>query len=177
MPKRGHPLDNTSDSEKQRERGRKGARKKGQLSTPQWRQNQVLALHLAGKAYRQISKELHMNTDTITRILSQPEVRELKEQYRQRVLDQVPIVLERIKGKLRSSKVDWRLLVDLLRGTQILVNKVEEEVTQHDGFENRSTADLKFYVEHGCWPEESAGPTDAGPQSPGPKGGPGPLIQ
>ena len=79
-------LDNTSDSEKQRERGRKGARKKGQLCTPQWRQNQVLALHLAGKAYRQIAKELHMTTRTITNILSQPEVRELKEQYRQRVL-------------------------------------------------------------------------------------------
>jgi hypothetical protein len=153
----------------------KGARKKGQLSTPPWRQNQVLALHLAGKSYRQIAKELHMQTDTITRILSQPEVRELKEQYRQRVLDQIPTVLARVKGKLRSPKVDWRLLVELLRGTQVLVNKVEEEIAVKDEFDGRSTADLQYYIDHGHWPEESAGPTGAGPESPGPRGGP--LIQ
>jgi hypothetical protein len=153
-----------------RKGGRKGARKKDQLWTPPGRQQQVLALHLAGKAYRQIAKELHMTTDTITRILSQPEVRELKEQYRQRVLDQIPTVIERVKGKLRSSKVDWRLLVDLLRGTQILVNKVEEEIAVQDEFDGRSTADLQYNVEHGRWPEASAGPTDAGPQSPGPNG-------
>jgi hypothetical protein len=160
-----------------REVGRKGSRKKGQLWTPPGRQQQVLALHLAGKSYRTIAKELHMNPSTITRILSQPEVRELKEQYRQRVLDQIPTVLERVKGKLRSPKVDWRLLVELLRGTQVLVNKVEEEIHGKDEFDGRSIAELQYYVNHGRFPEESAAQTGAGPEVAPGTGGSGTLVQ
>jgi hypothetical protein len=164
-----------------RERGRrgglKGARKKGQLWTPPGRQQQVLALHLAGKSYRQISKELNMRTETITRILSQPEVRELKEQYRQRVLDQIPTVLERVKGKLRSSKVDWRLLVELLRGTQVLVNKTVEEITAKDEFDGRSNAELQYYVEHGRWREENVAEAGASKEGAPGKGGAGTLVQ
>jgi hypothetical protein len=163
--------------EKWRKGGRKGARKKGQLCTPPGRQQQVLALHLAGKSYRTISKELHMNPGTITRILSQPEVRELKEQYRQRVLDQIPTVLALVKGKLRSPKVDWLLLVELLRGTQVLVNKTEEEIAVKDEFDGRSIADLKHYVEHARWPEEGAAQTGAGTEGAPGTGGSGTLIQ
>ena len=177
MPTKGNPLKDTDNSEVQRQRWLK--RKKRKLNTPQVRRDEVVARHLAGQSTSRITREMSMSPTTVLKILSQPEVRELKESYRQKILGQIPIVIERVRGKLRSPRVDWRLLTELLHGTQVLVNRVEEQVSTKDEFSDRTTADLQYYVIHGRFPDDEKAPDSAGqgekstPRTPGP----GTLVQ
>jgi hypothetical protein len=121
----------------------------------------VIAASLAGKSNREISKQIGIKRDTVARILSQPEVKQLLAEYRQQVRGLVPLCLAGLEAKLvtTSGKVrrgtDWRMLVEILKGTQVLVPKLEEEVTNKDEFEGRSREELQFFVQHGGrWPEE-----------------------
>ena len=125
-------------------KGQKGASRKGGLYTPRGKQNHVIAASLAGKNHSEISKEVGIKRDTVARILSQPDVQELLAQYRQQARGLVPLCLAGLEaklitkaGKLRRS-IDWRMLVEILKGTQVLVPKQEEEVTTKDEFAGRS---------------------------------------
>lgn len=147
------------------EKGPKGANRRGKLYTPQAKQTRVIAASLAGKSNREISRQEGMKRDTVARILSRPDVRELLTEYRQQARDLVPLCLAGLEaklltkaGKLRKS-IDWRMMVEILKGTQVLVPKSEEEVTTKDEFTGRSRQELQFFIDHrGRWPEE-LGPT------------------
>jgi hypothetical protein len=142
-------------------KGQKGASRKGGLYTPRAKQHRVIAASLAGKSNSQISREEGLKRDTVARILSQPEVQELLAQYRQQARGLVPYCIAALEaklitkaGKLRKS-IDWRMVVEILKGTQVLVPKLEEEVTTKDEFEGRSREELQFFIDHrGHWPEE-----------------------
>ena len=143
------------------EKGQKRASGKPKFYTPRAKQTRVIAASLAGKSKSQISREEGLKRDTVARILSQPEVQELLAEYRQQARGLVPYCLAGLEtklitkaGKLRKS-IDWRMMIEILKGTQIFVPKQEEEVTRKDEFEGRSREELQFFIEHrGRWPEE-----------------------
>ena len=138
---------------------------------------------MAGKNKSEISREVGIKRDTVARILSQPEVQELLAEYRQQARDLVPLCLAGIEaklltkaGKLRKS-IDWRMMVEILKGTQVLVPRLEEEVTSKDEFEGRSRQELQFFIDHrGRWPEE-LGPTGESGQETQGTGGDRPLPE
>jgi hypothetical protein len=160
--------------------GPNGSNRKRGLYTPPAKQTRVIAASLAGKSNREISRQIGIKRDTVARILSQPEVQELIAQYRQQARGLVPLCLAGLaaklvttKGKLRKG-TDWRMLVEILKGTQVLVPKLEEEVTKKDEFEGRSREELQFFIEHGArWPEELGSIGDSGAKVEGTgRGGP-----
>jgi len=158
--------------------GPNGSNRRRRLYTPQSKQTRVIAASLAGKSNREISRQIGIKRDTVARILSQPEVQELIGQYRQQVRELVPLCLAGLdaklvtaKGKLRN-RTDWRMLVEILKGTQVLVPKLEEEVTKKDEFEGRSREELRFFIEHGgSWPEELGSTGESGEEAEGTRSG------
>jgi hypothetical protein len=156
------------------EKGQKRATRKGGLYTPRGKQTRVIAASLAGKSNSEISREENIKRDTVARILSQPEVQELLAEYRQQARGLVPHCLAGLEaklitkgGKLRKNS-DWRMMIEILKGTQILIPKQEEEVSKKDEFEGRSDEELQFFVQHrGVWPEEV---DTVGESNPAPKG-------
>jgi hypothetical protein len=161
------------------EKGQKGASGKPKLYTPRAKQTRVIAASLAGKSKSQISREEGLKRDTVARILTQPEVNELLAAYREQARGLVPYCLAGLEaklitkgGKLRKA-IDWKMMLEILKGTQVLVLKLEEEVTTKDEFKGRSREELQFFIEHrGLWPEEfgSAGESDTKTQGTGNRG-------
>jgi hypothetical protein len=149
-------------------KGPTGASRKGRLYTPRAKQTRVVAASFAGKSNREISRQEGIKRDTVARILSQPEVRELMTAYREQARGLIPLCLAGLEaklvtkgGKLRKD-IEWRMMVEILKGTQILVQKLEEEVTRKDEFDGRSKEELQFFIDHeGRWPEE-LGPVSEG---------------
>lgn len=144
------------------ENGPKTAKPKRGLYTPKAKQARIIAGNLAGKSQRQLAREEALDRGTVGRILAQPEVRGIREEYRQQVLlGLVPAAFDAIRSKLLTKagklrkQFDWRLPIEILKGAQILVSKVQEEVKQTDEFEGRSDAELDYALTHGGrWPEE-----------------------
>jgi hypothetical protein len=64
----------------------------------------------------------------------------MQAEYRQRILTLVPVCIEGLAGKLLTTsgklraKTDWRMLVEILKGAQVLVSKQDQEV-KHKGAE------------------------------------------
>jgi len=144
---------------------------KPRFYTPESKRSRVIAASLAGKSNSRIARQESLNRFTVIRILSQPEVAELRQNYRQQVLHLTPYCIDFLRQKMCAAngkakkKVDWRLVIELLKGSQILVNRVEEEVTQKDEFAGRTTEELRYFAEHGCWPARVDG------EGPGEKSG------
>ncbi len=152
------------------ENGQKRASRRGGLYTPRAKQTRVIAASLAGKSKSQISREEGLKRDTVARILSQPEVEQLRESYRQQLLDLVPDSVGLLGDKLltkagkRRKSADWRMAIEILKGSQIFVSKSEQQLSRKNEFESRSDEDLNFCAKHGYFPEEvdSAGESEAG---------------
>jgi hypothetical protein len=142
------------------EKGHKRPSGKRGLYTPRAKQTRVIAASLAGKSKSQISREEGLKRDTVARILSQPEVEQLRESYRQQLLELVPNSVGLLADKLltktgeRRKNADWRMAIEILKGAQIFVTKSEQQLSRKDEFEGRSDEDLKFCAEHGYFPEE-----------------------
>ena len=106
------------------------------LRTPKAVQTRVLAACFAGKSNRQISGELGVDRHTVGRILSQQEVRSLLEEYRQQARELVPGALAVLENKLlikrgrpRARGVDWKMCVEILKGTQVFVGRTDQDIT------------------------------------------------
>jgi hypothetical protein len=155
------------------EKGQKRASGKPKFYTPRAKQTRVIAASLAGKSKSQISREERLKRDTVARILSQPEVQELLAEYRQQARGLVPHCLAALEaklitkaGKLRKS-IDWRMIVEVLRGTQVFVGKQEQEVHEKkDEFDGRSREELKFYLENGRFPDADSSEQVSGKETP-----------
>jgi hypothetical protein len=159
------------------EKGQKRATRKRGLYTPPAKQTRVIAASLAGKSNREISRQEGIKRDTVARILSRPDVQELLAEYRQQTRGLVPYCIDGLKAKLVTKtgklrrRIDWRMMVEILKGTQIFVPKQEEELSEKDEFEGRSREEIKFFVDHqGHWPEElgAAGEGGSKTEDPGP---------
>ena len=107
---------------------------------------------IAGESKRQIAKQEGLRWDTVDRILCQPEVENLQAEYRQRILKLVPVFIEGLAGKLLTTsgklraKTDWKMLVEILKGAQVLVSKQDQEVKhrtgEFDGWTRRQLEDF-----------------------------------
>jgi hypothetical protein len=154
-------------------KGQKGASRKRGLYTPPAKQNRVIAASLAGKSKSQIAREEGLKRDTVARILTQPEVNELLAAYREQARGLAPYCLAGLEaklitkaGKLRES-IDWRMMVEVLKGTQIFVGRQEQEIhAKKDEFDGRSRQDLQFYLEHGRFPDADSREQVSGQETP-----------
>jgi transposase len=138
------------------DKGPKTASRKGRLYTPKSRQVRVIAASLAGNSNREISRQEGIRRDTVARILAQPEVEELRSEYRQRVLELVPDCVEGLKEKVRTKtgrpqkNADWRMLVEILKGMQIFITKeVQEQELHGSRYKEWSDDDLDRFISTG----------------------------
>ena len=153
----------------------KRAKRKGRLYTPASKQARVIAASLAGKTKSAIAREEDLRRGTVARILSQPEVQQLLSAYRQQALALVPLCLEALKAKLLRSdgkprrNADWRMLTEILKGTQVLISKQEQEIHEtKDEFAERSDDELRYYIEYHRFPD--SGPAESLPGNEMPPG-------
>jgi hypothetical protein len=133
----------------------------------------VIAASFAGKSKSAIARAEDLKRDTVARILSQPEVEELMTSYRQEVLSLIPLCLGGLyaklvgkNGKLRSN-ADWRMMTEILKGTQVFIGRQEQEIHgKKDKFDGRSEQELEFYVANGRFPDPGAGEQVTGKEAP-----------
>jgi hypothetical protein len=138
-------------------KGQKEAVRKRRLDTPETKQTRVIAAYLAGRSRLAIARDEHMNRGTVYRILSQSQVADIIEEYRGQVRDLIPACIGHLQrklltknGQLKKNGVDWRMLVDLLKGTQILVNReVQEQERVADRFNGWTEEQLERYINTG----------------------------
>jgi len=95
---------------------------------------------MAGKSQRRIAKEVGLARDTVTKVLSQPEVMALLQEYRTEALALARPALIYLgntlltkTGKVRTRGIDWKMCIEILKGTQVLVNRMDAEITQKPG--------------------------------------------
>jgi hypothetical protein len=155
------------------EKGQKGATRKRGLYTPPAKQTRVIAASLARKSNREISRQEGMKRDTVARILSRPDVQELLAGYRQQARGLVPHCLAALEAKLITKagkprkSIDWRMIVEILKGTQVFVGKQEQEVHEKkDEFDGRSRDELKFCLENGRFPDADSSEQVSGEETP-----------
>jgi hypothetical protein len=124
---------------------------------PKTVQARVIPARLAGKSKRQIAMTEKINRRTVVHILSQAEYQDIQDSYRQEVQRLVPDCIEGLKNKLRTKTgkarkrgVDWRMLVEILKGTQILITReVQEQERTIDRYHNWSDDDLDRFLATG----------------------------
>jgi hypothetical protein len=168
--------------QEQSKSGHKRASKSRGLYTPQAKQTRVIAGALAGKSKSAIARTEGLKRDTVARILLQPEVEELVAAYRQQALALVPLCLAGLQaklvdknGKLRSNS-DWRMMTEIMKGTQVLVGKQEQEVHgKQDEFDGRTRAELEFCLANGRFPDSTAGEQVPCEEAPPGTGSPEPV--
>jgi hypothetical protein len=136
-------------------RQKEAIRKPG-LYTSQGKQARVIGAYLAGKSRLTIARDEHMNRGTVCRILSQTQVVELIEQYRQQMLELAPFCILALKdklitqrGKLRKN-MDWRMAIAILKGTGVFVSReVREQERPVDRFADWTDDDLDRFLSTG----------------------------
>lgn len=106
-------------------------------------------MHLSGKRYREISRELGLDRETVTRILSQEETQLLVQGYRDVVLKIVPNAL--VGASHLVSQVDRQMITDVLKGSRVLVDRHEVAVVQEPE-RTYDSAKVAFYEKYGHWP-------------------------
>jgi len=79
---------------------------------------------MAGKSQRRIAKEVGLARDTVTKVLSQPEVMALLQEYRtgalalsRPALIYLGNTLLTETGKVRTRGIDWKMCIEILKGT------------------------------------------------------------
>jgi hypothetical protein len=138
-----------------------GSRRKGKLLTPKATQSRVIAAAMAGKSNRRIAQEVGLDRDTVAKVLSQPEIMALLQGYRAEALALARPALVYIgnrlltkAGKVRSRGVDWKMCIEILKGVQVFVTRMDAEITQRPGeFEGWTDEELEEYVRTGEPPE------------------------
>lgn len=139
-------------------RQKEAIQKRGLYTSPA-KQARVIGAYFAGKSRLAIARDEHMNRGTVCRILSQAQVVELIEQYRQQLLELVPFCILALKDKLvtRGGKVrrdvDWHLLIEILKGTQVFVRReVREQEVPVDRYADWTDDELESFIATGQRP-------------------------
>jgi hypothetical protein len=87
---------------------------------------QVMGLTLTGKGRREISRELGLDPETVTRIISQQENQILLQGYRQTVLRIVPDALVGLSHLV--NQLDRTAIIETLYGAKVLIDRHEVDV-------------------------------------------------
>jgi hypothetical protein len=131
-----------------RKREKWGTSKKP-LNTPASKQALVVGLSLTGKKRSAISRELGLDRETVTRILSQQENQLLLQGYRQAVLRIVPRAL--IGASELVDRLDRQMITDVLRGARVFIDR-HEVATVQEPERTYDSAKVAFYEKYGHWP-------------------------
>lgn len=134
------------------------ATRKGKLTTPESVQAGVIADRAEGKYRNQIAKERGIDRETVTRILSQPEVAQHIQQSRSELFRALPKMRARYVKIALKGKVQYAAPVigKVLEGLQVLIPKAERDHTLHlqDPLALRANDELDYYAKFGLWPNQ-----------------------
>ena len=116
---------------------------------------------MGGKSNRPITKEIWLDRDTVANVLSQPEIMAVLQEYRAEALALARHALIHLGNRLltkarkvRSKGVDWKMCMEILKGVQVFVTRMDAEITQKPGeFEGWTDEELAHYVAKGEPPE------------------------
>ena len=137
---------NTAKPKRRRE---KWGTSKRPLNTPPSKQALVFGLSLLGKKRSAISRELGLDRETVTRILSQQENQELLNRYRSVVMRMVPDAL--IAAHHLVKQGDRQMVTEILYGSRVLINRNEIEKVEQPK-RNYAYTRAEFFGAHGRWP-------------------------
>ena len=107
------------------------------LYTPQPVRGRVLARHIGGASNREIARVERIDRETVSRILTQPEIAQMMEQYRSRLLMMVPKAISAYEQALDSDdeRVKVAAATKLLEGLQVFpraaIEQAREEPDHH----------------------------------------------
>jgi hypothetical protein len=101
--------------------------------TPKPVQERVIAGHLAGQSSRHLAREEGIDRKTVERILTQPEVAEMRSQYKQRLFSFVPKALDVIDEALSSEdeRIRFTAATKLLEALQVMPRVVNGQTDPH----------------------------------------------
>jgi len=137
-------------AKRKRKREKWGTSKKP-LNTPPSKQALVVGLSLTGKKRSAISRELGLDRETVTRILSQQENQLLLQGYRQAVLRIVPNALVGLSHLV--NQLDRTAIIETLYGAKVLIDRHEVEAVEEPRRTYASTRVI-FFGKFGRWPRD-----------------------
>jgi hypothetical protein len=118
-------------------------------NTPPSKQALVVGLSLTGKKRSAISRELGLDRETVTRILSQQENQLLLQGYRQAVLRIVPNALIGLSHLV--NQLDRTAIIETLYGAKVLIQRQEVEPVC-EPVRTYDSAKVEFFGKYGRWP-------------------------
>jgi hypothetical protein len=91
------------------------------LYTPEPVRGRVLARHISGASNREIARVERIDRETVSRILTQPEIAQMMEQYRSRLLMMVPKAISAYEQALDSDdeRIKVAAATKLLEGLRV----------------------------------------------------------
>ncbi len=137
---------NTAKPKRKRE---KWGTSKRPLNTPPSKQALVVGLSFIGKKRSAISRELGLDRETVTRILSQQENQLLVQGYRAAVLKIVPDALIGLSELVK--RLDRQAIIETLYGSRVLVHRQEVEKAEEPR-RNYTYPKVEFFAKYGRWP-------------------------
>jgi hypothetical protein len=143
-----HP--NTATPKSKRKREKWGSSKKT-LHTPPTKRASVVGMYISGAKQREIARQLELDRETVSRILSQEETRLLVRGYRDAVLRIVPQALIGAYELVR--RLHPQTINNVLRGTRVLIDRHEVEQIEPPK-RTYASAKMAFYGRYGRWPTE-----------------------
>lgn len=109
----------------------------------------VFGLYLSGAKRRAISRELGLDRETVSRIITQEESSELVQGFRQAVLRIVPDAL--IAAHELVKRLDQRMVAEILYGSRTLIQRHEIEKVEEPKRTYAYTR-VEFFGKYGRWP-------------------------
>jgi hypothetical protein len=131
---------------------RKWGSAKSRLTTPDTKQASAIGLYLTGTKKRAISRELGLDRETVTRILSQRETQLLVQGFRSAVLKIVPHALVRAYELVR--RLHPQTINNVLHGCRVLVDRHEVSIEEHHVRPITGYLKVEFYGKHKRWPTD-----------------------
>lgn len=106
-------------------------KRKARTYKPPAVRTRIIIKKIAGKSNRQIAREEGIDRETVGRILSDPEYRQILNVHRQEILALVPKAIAAYHAALDARKVTperVRAASDVLHGTQVFVKREQHDV-------------------------------------------------
>ena len=135
-----------------RKRAKWGASKKP-LNTAPSKQALVVGMALTGKKRSEISRQLELDRETVTRILSQQENQLLVQCYREAVLKIVPAALVGLFELVK--RLDRTAIIEVLYGTGVLIDRHGVARIQEEPKRTFASTRVLFFERYGRWPLDS----------------------
>jgi hypothetical protein len=108
-------------------------------------------LYLSGKKKREIARQLEIDRETVSRILSQEETKLLVHGYRDAMLRMVPDAL--IGAYELVKRLHPQTTANVLYGTRVLIDRHEVEKIEPPK-RTFASAKVEYFYKHGKWPTQ-----------------------